>query len=165
MTTKDLIRNAYGTSESIIGRYLDGLTKEDLLIRAVPGMNHIAWQLGHLIAGERKMIEMIRPGSAPALPVRFERFYSTKNVDDDDPSHFLSPDEYRSLWRDQRAATLALLDSIPDEELDHTETASGPLPPFAPTVGQLLHLAGTHPILHAGQFVAVRRTLGLPIAF
>lgn len=165
MTAKELIRKAFGGSEHIMGRYLDGLKKDDLLIRAVPGMNHIAWQLGHLIAGERKMVEMIRPGSSPPLPEGFEETYATSNTSVDDPAKFLSPEEYLALWKAQRAATLALLDTVSDEELDATEAGGRPLPPFAPTVGQLMHLAGTHPILHAGQFVAVRRKLGLPIAF
>ncbi|AMV38744.1 DinB family protein [Planctomyces sp. SH-PL62] len=163
MTTKDLIRSAYASSDMIMGSYLKGLSRADLLIRAVPGMNHIAWQLGHLVAGERMMVEMIRPGSSPALPEGFEETYSTKNTGEDDASKFLGPDEYLSLWKAQREATLAVIDSIPDEELDREEP--GKFPPFAPTVGKLLHLAGTHPILHAGQFVAVRRSLGLPIAF
>lgn len=162
MTIKDLIRGAFASSELITGRYLDGLSKDDLMIRAVPGMNHIAWQLGHLIAGERQMVEMIRPGSSPALPEGFEALYSTKNTGDDDASRFLSPEEYKDLWKVQREATLALLDALPDEEFDRADAG---FPPFAPTVGKLLNLAGTHAILHAGQFVAVRRKLGLPIAF
>ena len=36
--------------------YLQDLTDAELLIRAVPGMNHAAWQLGHMIAGSKKMI-------------------------------------------------------------------------------------------------------------
>ncbi|WP_165244885.1 DinB family protein [Paludisphaera soli] len=162
MTAKDLIRSAYGSSEMIMKRYLDGLTREDLLIRAVPGMNHLAWQIGHLIAGERMMVEMIRPGSSPALPEGFEEAHSTKNAGDDDASKFLGPDEYTALWRTQREATLSLLDSMPDEELDRKDPEK--FPAFAPTVGTLIHLAGTHPILHAGQFVPVRRLKGLPIA-
>ncbi len=162
MTAKDLIRSAYASSEMIMQRYLEGLGREDLLVRAVPGMNHLAWQIGHLIAGERMMIEMIRPGSSPALPDGFEEAHSPKNAGDDDPSKFLGPEEYAALWKTQREATLALLDSLPDEELDRRDEK---FPAFAPTVGNLMHLAGTHAILHAGQFVPVRRLKGLPVAF
>lgn len=164
MTAKELIRKAFAGSERIMLTYLEGLSKSDLLIRAVPGMNHIAWQLGHLIAGERRMIEMIRPGASPPLPEGFEANHDREHTSVDDASKFLSPEEYLGLWKNQREATLALLDSLPDEDLDKEEAAGGKLPPFAPTVGQLIHLAGTHPILHAGQFVAVRRSLNLPIA-
>jgi len=163
MTAKDLIKSAFGHSDLIIKRYLDGLTSPDLMIRAVPGMNHLAWQIGHLISSERHLIELIRPGTAPALPDGFEEAHSKETVGVDDPSKFLSLEEYLPLWQTQRKATLALLDALPDEELDREEP--GKFPPFAPTVGQLMFLAGSHPILHAGQFVAVRRRLGLPIAF
>lgn len=163
MTVKDLIRGAYSSSDVIIQRYLDGLSKSDLMIRAVPGMNHIAWQLGHLIAGERMMVELVKPGSSPPLPEGFEAIYETSKTSNDDASQFLGPDEYLALWKRQREATLAVLDGLSDVDFDRTEP--GKFPPFAPTVGALIHLAGTHPILHSGQFVAVRRLLGLPIAF
>lgn len=163
MTAKDLIRGAYASSDLICSRYLAGLNRDDLMIRAVPGMNHLAWQIGHLIAGERSMIEMIRPGASPVLPAGFEEAHAMDKTKDDDASHFLGPEEYQALWKAQRQATLALLDSLPDEELDREDP--GKFPPFAPTVGQLMHLAGTHAILHAGQFVPVRRLKGLPVAF
>ncbi|WP_337175182.1 DinB family protein [Paludisphaera sp.] len=162
MTAKDLIRGALATSEMIMARYLEGLGKDDLLIRAVPGMNHIAWQVGHLIDSERGMIEAIRPGSSPALPAGFAEAHSRDNASDDDATKFLAPEEYLALWNAQRTATKALLESLPDEELDRADPK---FPSFTPTVGQLLHLAANHPVLHAGQFVAVRRKLGLPIAF
>ena len=163
MTAKDLIRRAFVHSDLIMRRYLEGLSKSDLMIRAVPGMNHLAWQLGHLISAERGMAELIRPGSSPPLPADFEATYSRDNTRDDDASKFLSTEEYLKLWEAQRAVTLALLDSVSDEELDRGDPQK--FPPFAPSVGLLLHTAGTHPILHAGQFAAVRRSLGLPIAF
>ncbi|MDG3003429.1 DinB family protein [Paludisphaera mucosa] len=163
MTAKELIRKAFGTSEMILGRYMEGLTDPDLMVRAVPGMNHLAWQIGHLISAERGMVEMIRPGSAPSLPAGFDDTHSRKNTGDDDASKFLSLEAYKTLWKAQRQATLALLDALPDAELDREEP--GKFPPFAPSVGLLMHTAGTHPIMHAGQFVAVRRLRGLPIAF
>lgn len=162
MTARELIRSALGTSEMIMGRYLDGLKREDLLLRAVPGMNHIAWQLGHLIDSERGMMEAIRPGSSPPLPQGFAEAHSREATTSDDAARYLAPEEYLALWKTQRAATLALLDSLKDEDLDRVDPG---FPAFTPSVGLLLHLAANHPILHAGQLVAVRRKLGLPIAF
>ena len=64
----------------------------------------------------------------------------------------------RSGPRPKRSST-----SVPDSELD--DTRDGKLPPFAPTVGVLLNMAGIHALNHSGQFVAVRRMLKKPIAF
>jgi hypothetical protein len=144
-----------------MGRYLDGLKREDLLIRPVPGMNHIAWQVGHLIDSERGMMEAIRPGSSPSLPEGFAEAHSRDATTADDAAGFLAPEEYLALWKKQRAATTALLDSLKDEDLDRADPS---FPDYAPSVGLLLNMAATHPIMHAGQFVAVRRKLGLPIA-
>ncbi len=162
MTNKDLIRNAFAGSDMIVDNYLKGLKKEDLLIRAVPGMNHVAWQMGHLISSERALLNKIKPDAAPALPAGFDEAHSTANHESDDASRFHAPEEYLAIWKPIRAATLKLLDETPDEGLDREDPS---FPPIARTVGQLFHLLATHPVLHAGQFVAVRRKLGLPIAF
>jgi len=163
MTAKDLIKKAFGQSDLIIGRYFDGLKDADLMIRGVPGMNHLAWQIGHLIVSEHQLVDLIRPGATAPLPDGFAEAHSKEAAHSDDPSKFLTLQEYRAIWKTQREATLKLLEELPEEDLDREEP--GRFPPFAPTVGQLMFVAGTHPVLHAGQFVPVRRKLGLPIAF
>ena len=50
-------------------------------------------------------------------------------------------------------------------DADLEDTRDGTLPQFAPTVGDILNLAGIHAIMHSGQFVVVRRLLKKPIAF
>lgn len=49
MNVKDVFIRTIEQAAWITGTYLDDLTDGDLLIRPVPGMNHVAWQLGHLI--------------------------------------------------------------------------------------------------------------------
>jgi uncharacterized damage-inducible protein DinB len=57
-----------------------------------------------------------------------------------------------------KAASLAAVDATPDEQLD----APGPedMREYAPTVAAVLMLLGTHWLMHAGQFVPIRRKLG-----
>ncbi len=161
MNSKDVIKNTLDTSKMIMDSYTGDLADADLLVRPVEGMNHIAWQIGHLIGTERHFAEMIHPGSSPTLPADFEEGHGRKAFTIDDPSKFYSLARYRELWDAQRKATLAIIESLPDSELDRTDPK---FPPFAPTVGAVLNLVGTHPLMHAGQFVAVRRKLGKPIA-
>ena len=59
MSPKDALRLSIGMSEYIVNAYINDLDDAELLIRPVPGMNHIAWQLGHLIASERNFVEMV----------------------------------------------------------------------------------------------------------
>ncbi len=164
MHAKDAITGTYDMGERVVGRYLDDLSDADLLVRPVAGQNHIAWQLGHLILTERNMLEGVKPGSSPALPAGFEEAYgrddgSTKS---DDPGRFLGKDRYVQLMKAQRDATRSVLAGLSDAELD----APGPerFRAMAPTAGAVMLLAGTHFLMHVGQFVGVRRTLKKPVA-
>jgi uncharacterized damage-inducible protein DinB len=161
MSPKDALRLSIGMSDYIINAYINDLDDVDLLIRPVPGMNHIAWQLGHLIAAERRFTEMVKPGSSPPLPAGFEEAHAKETCTLDDPSKFLSRAEYQDLWKQQRAATLATLDAVPESELDKPDPEK--YPEWAPTVAALLAMTGTHALMHCGQFVAVRRQLGKPV--
>lgn len=162
MTAKDAILFSYGLSDNILNAYLGDLSDSDLLLRPVPGQNHIAWQLGHLISSERMFVEMIKPGSCPPLPAGFDEAHDNKGSSkSDDASKFLSKDRYLELYRTQRAATKAVLEGLSDAELD----APGPemTRQFAPTVGAVMLLLGDHVTMHAGQFVSVRRKLDKPV--
>jgi hypothetical protein len=161
MNPKDALRLSIGMSDYIINAYIGDLSDPDLFIRPVPGMNHIAWQLGHLITAERSFVEMVKPGSCPALPAGFAEAYTKETTTLDDPSKFHSLAQYQDLWKAQRAATMAVLDAIPESDLDKTDSEK--YPEWAPSVAALLAMSGTHALMHCGQFVAVRRMLGKPV--
>lgn len=161
MTTKDTIRNTLEMSDMILGAYTGDLSDSDLLVRPVPGMNHIAWQWGHLISSERGMMEALRPGTCPALPEGFEEAHGREGAASDDPARFQSLARYQELWKAQRDATRSIIDAVPDADLDTTNET---LPSYAPTPGKLLNMTGVHALMHVGQFVAVRRLLGKPVA-
>ena len=161
MTAKDSIRNQVNTASMIVDSYLKDLSDADILLRPVPGMNHIAWQLGHLIAAERNFAEMVRPGSSPPLPEGFAEAHDRDQTTVDDPDRFLPLSRYQELGKAQRDATMAVLDDLPDAELDRDDLS---FPEYMPTVGAILGMVGVHPLMHCGQFVAVRRALNKPIA-
>ncbi len=158
MEAKDVISRTLDSGDRFIGMYLDGLEDSDLLIRPVEGMNHIAWQLGHLIASEWRMIGAIRPGACPALPEGFAEAHSKDKAASDDPKNFLPKAEYVRLASIQREATKKVLSELSSSDLD--TPSPEPLAKFAPTVGSVLLLVGTHHLMHVGQFVGVRRKLG-----
>jgi hypothetical protein len=162
MGPKDVIKQTIDMSDFILNKYLDDLSDQDIRLRPIEGMHSIALQLGHVIAGERMFVEMVKPGSSPPLPEGFNEAHDLKNKDLSDAG-FLSKDKYIALLKAQRAATLKVLDEIPESELD--DNRDGKLPTWLPTVGAALHMAGLHSMNHSGQFVAVRRALKKPIAF
>ena len=163
MDPKEICRQTLNGSDTFIQMYLQGLSDSDLLVQAVPGMNPIAWQLGHLISVERMIVEALKPNSCPALPEGFDAAHGKGKGQVQPPEGFLPLADYEALWKQQRAATLAALDAVPSAELDDPSPIER-LRHRAPTVGQTFNFVGLHTMLHVGQFVAVRRVLDKPVA-
>lgn len=162
MNAKDVIRHNMQVARMATARLLEDFTDAEFLERPVPGANHVAWQLGHLISAERHFLEAIRPGSSPALPEGFAEKHVTDTAGKDDPADFYPRAEYLRLYDEMRKASLAVLDELPDEDLD--KEAAG-LPPFAPTIGAALTMMGAHETMHTGQYTCLRRKLGKPNVF
>jgi hypothetical protein len=112
MDTKDLLRSGLARAWSSFEMTLDGLSDAELLLRPVDGANHLAWQLGHFVASEHQLGEMITTGSMPPLPEGFADRYTKETAADDDPAHFLSRAEYMSLYSAQREGLLEQLDKF-----------------------------------------------------
>ena len=72
MTGIDAIRTSLRSTQHLVTWFLGDLSDADLLVRPVEGANHIAWQMGHLIQAERRMICAELPGAGyPDLPAGF----------------------------------------------------------------------------------------------
>jgi hypothetical protein len=147
----------------IVKSYLDDLTDADLFVRPLPNMNHIAWQLGHLIASENFHINQVFPDSMPPLPEGFKDRHSKETAGIDDPSAFATKVEYLKLMEEQRAGTLKVLADLSDEELLKPSPES--MRYFGPTIGSLFAGQSVHWMMHAGQWAVIRRKLGRPPLF
>src|SRR4051794_27379721 len=158
MNARDAIRTTMSTADFMMESYLTDLTPEEILVRPAPGANHVAWQLGHLISAERRLVEVAAPGSMPTLPDGFAERHTKDTAARENPADFLSKDEYLKLAKTVRAATLKALDSFSEADLD--KPVSGRVPPFVKSAGDCFVTAGGHWILHAGQWVVLRRFLG-----
>ncbi|MEK6237965.1 MAG: DinB family protein [Planctomycetales bacterium] len=161
MNAKDAIRSNANLSVSVLKSYIGDLEDADLLRRPTEGCNHIAWQLGHLISSEIHLLEQTAPGKGAALPDGFADAHSKEASGNDGPDGFLKKDEYVELFDKVREATLAALEAYPEADLDNPSPEE--MRGFCPTMGDMFSLIASHPMMHAGQFVIVRRQLGKPI--
>lgn len=157
MNSKDWIRHSLQSSDFLVDAYLADITPAEMLARPVPGANHIAWQIGHLIASEWYLADKALPGKVPALPSGFAQKHNKETAAIDDPAAFLSKEEYLKLRKEVRANVLALVDKLTDEELQKPVEK---VPPMVKTVEQVLHFIGPHWVMHAGQWSVIRRKLG-----
>lgn len=160
MDAKDALKSTMNMGLFVMDRYLADLDDADLM-RRPPGCNHLAWQLGHLISSESGLINMVRPGQGGELPAGFKEAHAKDNTGSDDASQFCTKQEYLDLYRKVREQSVKVLDTLSDDDL----AAPGPeaFRNVFPRVLDLFNLIGTHPLMHAGQFVVVRRQLGKPV--
>jgi hypothetical protein len=160
----DAIRTALASTQQLTTWFLSGLSDADLLVRPAPGANHIAWQMGHVIATEQRFLEERFPNlSAPELPAGFDKQHGKETQFADPPTGFAGKDVYVDLFNKVRQATLAGLATLKDSDLDQPST--GPMAAFAPNLGAMFLLISNHALMHAGQFSVVRRKLGKPVLF
>lgn len=163
MDAKQVLRADFDRARMVTNMLLADLSDDDLLVRCVEGANHFAWQLGHLIASEHSMGEMVRPGSMPALPEGFAQQHSKETAASEDTSGFLTKDQYLKLLDQQRQGILAVLDSVTDEDL--RREAPEAWRSLTPTMADVLGLAASHEVMHGGQLTPLRRKLGKPVVF
>ncbi len=160
MNAKDVLIGTIEQAAWVTGTLLHDLTDADLLTRPIPGMNHVAWQLGHLVLSMHEKLTTL--GHAmPALPAGFTAAHSMKMAACDDPGGFARKAHYLALMAAMREATIAAIRAAPDADLDKPAPES--LRKYTPTIGAVFNLIGTHEFMHHGQIVALRRKLGKPV--
>jgi len=161
MKATESLKSALQSTNTIFSTYLSDLSDADLLVRPVPEANHIAWQIGHLTAAEVTLGSQLPGANYPALPEGFADRYGKEQSKNNDPKGYLTKAGYLDLWNRVRQATIETVEKISDTDLDKPST--GRMAKFAPTLGSLIQLISNHTLMHAGQFVVVRRKLGKPI--
>jgi uncharacterized damage-inducible protein DinB len=154
---KDVISGQLKFADMLIQGYVGDLNNADLLVRSVPGSNHIAWQIGHLLSSAKGILQGLGHDGI-ALPDGFEETYKKENAASDDPKLFATKAEYLRLHTAALEAIQAALDKTPDAVLDEPGPES--MRDYAPTNAAAYMLFGNHIVMHAGQFVPIRRKLG-----
>jgi len=162
MNAKDAIKNTIQLADMVCGTYMSDLTNEEAMKRPHAGCNHINWQVGHLIASDHGMFTGIVPGGLPDLPEGFKEKYDKETASSDDAAAFVPFSELLALAKSNREAILKGIEEFPEEKLD----AEGPesMRSLAPTVGAVFNMLGSHWMMHAGQWVILRRELGRDVA-
>jgi hypothetical protein len=158
-----LSRNLRQSYETIVLLVSD-LSDADLLVRPVPQANHIAWQLGHLILRESRLIGSQDLGvEYPVLPPGFEAQHSDAAAGKEPPTGFLGKAHYLDLLAKAHGATMAALARLSDADLDRP--TRGEVANLGPTLGDLFLFDAEQRGPHAGQFAIVRRILGKPVRY
>ena len=163
MNSREAIKLNIDMARMCCNMYLEDLTDRDLMRRPAAGCNHINWQIGHLITSDHNLVSAVAPGRMPLLPAGFAEKYSKGTAGSDDASAFCTKAELTAAAAEQLNAALEILESLSDADLD--AVSPPPLNSYAPTAGAVFSLLGSHWMMHSGQWVVVRRQLGMPALF
>src|ERR1700722_14156997 len=126
MNATTALQKSLESTHHLVKWYVSDLSDADLLTRPAPGANHIAWQLGHLIAGQKLIVNSEVPSAGfPELPAGFAEKHDTKKTSDDGPKGFATKDVYVDLIDKSHQATIAALKGLSDADLDRPTT--GPM--------------------------------------
>ncbi len=162
MNTKEAIQTSSTISNMVLMTYLSDFDDADLMKSPGDGCNHVAWQLGHLIVSEKMLLDALYPGKSITLPEGFASAYDREKEISTNPADYCTKAEYLELLEKTREASVAALAEIPESQLDEPNPLES-MREMVPTVGQMFIMMFTHPMMHAGQLVPVRRALGKPI--
>lgn len=163
MDARDVMRASIGRAKMVTDMLLGDFTDAELLTRPVPGANHVAWQLGHIIVSLNYFGDTVLPGSMPALPAQFAEQHAKEAAGSDNPADFLTKQAYMNLLDSQRQAFADLLGKVPVSRLE--EAAPEEMQSYAARISDLVTLVAEHEMMHSGQFSVVRRKLGKPVVF
>lgn len=163
MISNDLVVDVLRRNIAMFEWTLADFSDAEMLVRPVPGANHAAWQMGHLIGAESMMVEWCTPGAGGKLPPGFADKFNKKTAALDDPATIPSKAELLALLKSVREASCAWAASLTPADL--AKPAPEKIREFVPTVGHVLLLFPQHAMMHLGQLQVIRRKLGKPILF
>jgi DinB superfamily len=150
-------------AHELLSNTLADFTDADMLVRPCPGANHTAWQLGHLISAETRLVDGAKPGAMPELPAGFMDKFKKETAGNDDPAFFPTKAQIFEQYAKTTAAAEAWIKSLSPADLELP--APEKFRQRIPTIGHLVALLPNHATMHVGQFQVIRRKLGKPILF
>jgi len=143
--------------QMLIGAAVADFSDDELYVRPVPGANHAAWQIGHLVASQHQLVGLAG-GKLPALPDGFAQTFAKDAAGKDGLAAFgYGREKLLAVFNAQRDAVKAWTASVTDADL--AKGMPDPVRAYVPTVGSLLLLVSTHDAMHLGQLQVIRRKL------
>jgi len=152
-----LRRNLVALRERSERLLADFKNPEEWTFQVHPACNHALWFAGHMATSDNFFLSLVAPSRARPLPDYQARF-GMGSQPTSDPAAYPPPAEVLATMRERRAALLAALDELSEEDLAR-KTPDG-APEFLPDVASVFEMAVWHEGQHSGQLSVARRALG-----
>ncbi len=147
-------------------QWLEGLLADfpadQMCAQPIDDCNHALWIMGHLAWTDDAMLTGL--GDQPsALEDGWVETFGMKSTPTGDADAYPDPARVRTVMQERRAALLAWLEGLSDDELE--TPLDGDWASFAPNRGGLMSTLAAHETMHAGQLSMIRRAFRLPFVY
>jgi len=160
MQSKNLLKMNLETCKFMLLPMIEDMKDAPLTFPTAKGGNHPLWVLGHLAYSEGKLLREMMLGESNPL-AKWAGIFSDGTEPVGDANKYPPLDEVMSKCLEIHQATVALLDSMSEDDLD---TASKNCPPeyegFFGTYRQCFQQVASHWHMHQGQVADARRAAG-----
>jgi hypothetical protein len=163
MTHTELMADVLTRDGEILKMTVADFSEQDMLARPVPGANHAAWQLGHLVASANHLVGAADPNVIPAALAWFGEKFSGKTANIDDPTFFPQKAQLLEAFTQAYDAAASWVSKLTHDDL--ARPAAPRVAEYAPTVGHIALMLASHVMMHVGQMQVIRRKLGKPLLF
>ncbi|MFQ5495576.1 MAG: DinB family protein, partial [Phycisphaerae bacterium] len=125
-----------------------------------PGVNHVAWQVGHLAASQVALIHVrcCAENAEDCLPAGFKDCFGRGSTPVSDPAAYPPIPEIRAVFDRIQNEAIRRITALPDAEW--TREAGPPPSPMFTTKEGAIGTAVMHETFHAGQIALLRRFFG-----
>lgn len=125
-----------------------------------PGIQHIAWQVGHIAASQAVLIHnrCFNIPMAEAVPASFTQQFGRGSKPVGDPAAYPPISEIRRMFDGMQADCLKRVRQMTESDLE-LPAFGDPHPMFAKR-GEAVGMAAMHEAFHAGQIALTRRLFG-----
>jgi len=156
MPVPAMIANAaenYRFNSRFLKQTVGDLSPEEWLKRPGDNTNHIAWIVGHMALGRKRVLHFMgAEWTQPALEI----FGRGKKIMED--TAYPSPESLLSIWSDAGHAMAAAFENVPQDLLAQP-APEGP-PSLDGTVSGIVNFMAIHETYHLGQASYLRGWLG-----
>lgn len=153
----DRIRRCRAITKS----FLEGLTPDEWFWQPGPGMNHVAWHVGHLAFAQYflclKRVRDRTEADESLISTDFLKRYKRDSTPSPDPGENFTVEEILRTFNGVYEVSLKELAERTDKELE--VPTSPPHPMFTSKLGAI-EWCSLHELMHCGQIVLLRRLMG-----
>jgi DinB superfamily len=159
MRATEFIKMSLENSKNWAMGLLNDMRDEPLTQPTTEGGNHPLWVLGHLVFSESQLLDVFLLGQRNRFP-ELVGLFDAGTTPCTDAGLYPTMDELFVRFQEIRAASLAHLEMLNDDDLDKRSQAPEDFGPFFATVGACFAAMSGHVFYHSGQVADARRAAG-----